>query len=219
MHSMFAILFCFAIVVGINGAWLKQPASINKDAVELTQLLEKLWSLKPDILNRLKPFVYCEIMDKCCEDKDRVEAISIMSQYIINTDDGRFEQIMQTCMNSSTSNMPDHVCSSIVKSIVSIETVYRDSNVRKYLDIIDRHGIGLSGIIDQIQLTCNSEEFHAFACLSNKKLMEKCANKVLQKIYNLDYKNYQKIIENAKQLMTEVNQQISTALTKDTNKE
>jgi hypothetical protein len=148
-------------------------------------------------------------MDKCCEDKDRVEAVSLIGQYTIRTDGDRFVQIMQTCMNLSTSNKADHVCSSIVKSIVPTEIVFKDSNARKYFNIIDHHGTVLNDFIDRMHLACNSEELHAFICLSNKKLMQKCINKVLQKIYNDDYKNYQKIIENTKQVMIAANQQIS----------
>jgi hypothetical protein len=214
---MFTILFCIGIIVGMHCARLKQPASINKDSTEITQLLEKIWSRKPDPLNRAEPLIYCAVMDKCCEDKDRVEAISLMNQYSINSDGDRFLQIMQGCMNSSNSKKEDHVCSSVVKSKFSTEAIFNDNNVRIYMDIINHRVTGLNQFVDEISSTCNNKELHAFICLSNNKLMQKCIVKVLQKTYDGDYKNYQTNIEGLKEMMISANEQISEELSIDRN--
>ena len=203
MHSMFTILFCIGIIVGINCARLKQPASINKDSTEIAQLLEKIWSKKPDVLNYADPIIYCAIIDKCCEDKDRVEAASLM-----NSDGTRFEQIMQGCMNSSNSKKADHACSSVVKSPVSTETLFNDKNVQKYMNITNR-STGLNKMVDEMSSACNSEELHAFMCLSNTKLMQKCIVKVLQENYDSDYKNYQTNIKALKEMMISANEHLS----------
>ncbi len=219
MNLMFVILVYITFVVDINGAWLKQPTSINNDAVELTQLSEKSWSLKPAIIMRAEPFIYCQVIDKCCEDEDRVEAVSLMHQRIQHAEEDRFVKLMHMCMNSSTSNKENQKCSSVVQSMISPETLFKDSDVRKYFSLIDHHNKELEHYFDLFPSSCNSEEVHAFTCLSNKKLIKKCVSKVLQNIYNNDYKNYQKTIVNIKKMLIILNQQLSEAFTKNINTE
>jgi hypothetical protein len=104
MHRSVVALFSIIFVVDIHEAFLKTPASINKDAIEMAQLAEKLWSFKPDILNHARNLTYCPIIDQCCDEEDRSEAISLMNpfEYRALTDD--LENVMERCMNTTKSN-------------------------------------------------------------------------------------------------------------------
>jgi len=221
MHRVFDTLFCIIFVISINGVWLKPPASIDTDAIELTQLMEKFWSLKPIIFKRTRPWVYCQVIDKCCEDEDRSEAVSLISQYLDGTNRYRFIEVIITCMSSSTLNKADQLCSSIFESIIPARITYQNSDVKKYIRIIRKYKKELDNIFDQILSTCNSEEVHAFFCLSNKKLMETCVVKILQKLYDDDDddKNDQDFIVNTKQLLIDLNQQLSEAFIENTDGE
>jgi hypothetical protein len=217
MNRIFISLFCISFFVDINGASIEQTVSINEDAIEIGELTEKLWSLKPAVLNNRKPLIYCQIIDKCCNDEDRDEAISLMSQFMDGTGKTRFVQIINTCMHSTNSNEGNQLCQTVVQSIIPSRIPYQNSNVEKYFDILSRSNRQLGGFFNHIISSCNSEELHALFCLSNKKLVENCAGKILQKIYDDDYENYQTIMLNTKRVLTDLNQQLSKAFIKNAN--
>lgn len=219
MSYILVTLLYIIFVVGINGAWLKESGSTNEDAIELTELIVKLWSLKPDVMKRARPLVYCRIINECCDDEERSEAISLMGQVIHGTPEYHFAEIMLTCINSTTANQANELCSSIVDSIISMRMASKYSNMKKYFDITNKYDKELNNLVNYILSTCNSEEIHAFFCLSNKKLMEICSGRVLQTIYDDDYKNYQETITNTKQILINLNQQLSRAFIKNNNVE
>jgi hypothetical protein len=209
MYRVLFALFCIIFVVGINGAWLKQLTSIDEDANELAQLAEEFWSLKPAILKRAKPFVYCQIIDQCCNDEDRSEAVSLMGQYIYGSDGYQFAELMLTCMNPTASNKSNKLCLSTVESIVSLRTIYQNPDVKKYISITRNYEKELISIHNYVLSTCNSEEIQAYFCLSNKKLVETCSGKILQKIYDNVYTNYEEFVADTKQALIDINQQLS----------
>ncbi len=217
MHRILITLFCIIFVVGINGAWLKPLTSIDEDAIAITQLLEKFWSLKPAILKNTRPLVYCQIIDQCCEDEDRSKAISLMSQYIDGTDRYSFTEVMYTCINLTASNKADESCSSILTSVVPPRIAYSNSDVKKYFDIISKYVKELDHYFYDITLTCNSEETHAVLCSSDRKLIEICTGKILQKIYDDNDKNYQAIMMNTKRVLIDLHQQLFEAFIENTN--
>ncbi len=219
MHLMFAILFCIGIVVGINGAWLKQPASINQDAVELAQLTQKCWSLAPTVMKKARPLVYCRIIDQCCDDEDRTEAVSLFGQFIVGTDEGRFAQIMEKCMNSTNSNKGNQLCSSIVQSIIQPYIFHKHPDVKRFFNILDQYDKPISIVFDPIGSVCNSEETHSLICSSKITFAEKCISKALRKTYDDNSRDYQKNILDTKQAFTTINQQLSKAFISNANTE
>jgi hypothetical protein len=216
---MFAILFCIGIVVGINGAWLKQPASINQDAVELAQLTQTFWSLAPAAMKRAKPLVYCQIIDQCCNDEDRTEAVSLIGQSIDGTDEGRFVQTMQKCMNSTNSNEGNQLCPSIVQSISQSYIFRKHPDVKKFFNILDQYDKPIAIVFDPVGSVCNSEEIHSLICSSKITFAEKCISKALRKIYDNKSHDYQKNVLDAKQAFTTINQQLSKAFISNANTE
>lgn len=219
MNLIFVTLFCISFFIGINGASIEQPVSMNEDAIEIAELTEKLWSLKPAVLNNRRPLIYCQIIDKCCGDEDREEAISIMSQFMDGTGKNRFVQIMDKCMHSTDSTETNQLCPAVVQSFIPSRIAYRRSTIEKYFDILSRYNRQLGDFYDHITSSCNSEELHALFCLSNKKLVERCTDKILQKIYDNNYENYETITMNTKRVLTDINQQISKVFTKNANTE
>lgn len=215
MHRTFVGLFAIIFVVGIQGASRRTPASIDEDTIELTQLTEKVWSLKPAILKNAKPLVYCQVMDECCGEEDHSKAISLIDPNNV-FDLVEFENIMGQCMNTTNSNNGNQLCTAVIKSIVPPWIVYRDSNIDKYMNIMDKYMNGLNKL-DEWITACNAKENHAILCLSNTKLIESCTGKMLQKIFDIDYKNYEKAIKNIKQLLTDATQELQTVLVEDIN--
>ena len=221
-YCTFVALFAIICMVGIEGASRKTPASINKDAIKLAQLAEKIWSLKPAILKQGRPLIYCEVMNKCCEEEDRSKAISFLDASNDLDFDG-FENVMKQCMNTTTSNKGNQLCTAVIESIVPPWIIYRNANMgtymgtmNRYIDIIDKYVKNLDKS-DEWALVCNGEEMHALLCLSNTKLVESCVGKMLQQLFDSDYKNYEKTIKDMKQILTKANQDLVTALVEDTS--
>lgn len=217
MYRVLIVLLCIIFVNEINGVSLRQWISIDEDTIELTELIGKFWSLKPNTLKRTKPLIYCRMIDTCCDEEDRLEAISSMSDFIHGNGEIYFAEIMLTCLNSTVSNHPDSLCSSVVDSILSLRMASKYSDVKKYLDITSKYDKDIKNLINSILSTCNNEEIHSFFCLSQKKLMETCMNKVLQRIYNDNHVTYEDIIINTKQILFNLNQQLSQIFIKNIN--
>jgi len=208
MHPIVVALFCIIFVVGAHGAAHKTPTSIDKDATELAQLAEKIWSFKPAILKRLKPLAYCQVIDQCCENEQRSEAISLFDQVMSNIYPDRLENLMEECVDTTTSNKEKQLCPGIIESIRPWWIIGRNPDAKKYRNIFMNYLMNITGF-DNIKGDCNSEEIHAFVCSSNTKLVKSCAGKILQEIYDNDYKNYPKTIKSLKQLLINANQELS----------
>jgi len=217
MHRGIVALFCIIFVVDVRGASLKTPASIDKDAIETARLVEQLWSFKPAILKRTKPLIYCQIIDQCCEDEDRLKGISLMNPLMSNNGVDSFENVMERCMNTTTSNKENQQCPVTIKSIIPSWTIFRNLDVKKYMDIVKKYMNKLEKVFEDTTFVCNSEEIHAFTCLSNTKLVESCAGKILQELYDYDYKNYQNNIKYIKQTLIDANQELVRVFIKNTN--
>jgi hypothetical protein len=217
MYSIVIALIFINFVGDINGALLKSPASIDEDAVELAQLIQKLWSFRPALLQRTKPVVYCEFIDECCATEDRLEAISLIGQYSSSYARYHFNQIMATCMNSTRLQRENPFCSSFSGSIISQRMAYQNADVKKYIDVIDNHEKDFLKMFFRITSTCNGEQMHALLCSTNKKLIQTCAGKLLQDIYDRnDYKNYQEIARKTNKGLVHIIQELSEIFTKNT---
>jgi hypothetical protein len=216
MHRIVFSLFCIIFVVGAHGAAPKILAPIHKDAIELTQLAEKIWSLKPAIFKRTKPCVYCEVIDQCCEKKHRSEAISFFDQPIVTNND--FENLIEQCINTTTSNKEKQLCPGIIKSIVPWWIANENPDIKKYQYILMKYLNNITEF-DNIRGNCNGEEIHAFMCSSNTKLVKSCAGKLLQEIYDNDYKNYRKTIKSLKNTLINADQELSKEFIQKTKTE
>lgn len=82
MHRIVLALFCIIFVVGAYGAARKMLPPVHKDAIEVAQLAEKIWSLKPAVFQRSTHLAYCQVIDQCCKKKHRSEAISFFDKHI-----------------------------------------------------------------------------------------------------------------------------------------
>lgn len=217
MHRSVVALFCIIFVVDVYGASRKISTSIDKDVIEITRRAEKLWSLKPAIFKRAKPMVYCQIMDQCCDTQDRLQAVSLLLENIFGTDGNRFVNIVETCMNTTTFNKENQLCSATVKSIVSPWMISQNLDAAKYMGIMYKF-MNIFKEFNYITFSCNSEEIHALFCLSSTKLVESCAGKMLQKIYDYDQKSYGKTIKRIKQIFINTEQELIKVLIKKKKK-
>jgi hypothetical protein len=213
---MYCILIVFFCIADISGTSLKPSTSIDKHATELAELIIETWSYRPALLRRTKPEVFCSIIDECCENEDRVEAISLIGLYSYGFARYHLNKVMKTCMNSTSSTKGKQYCSSFQEIIISQRTAYEDSVVKQYIDIIDSYEKDLLKMYFRISSSCNSQQIHALVCSSNPKLVEKCAEKMLHEIYDHhDYKNSQEIAMKIKQVLIELNQKLSEKLIKN----
>ena len=216
MYCILIVFFCINFVAGINVASLKPSTSIDKHATELAELIIETWSYRPALLRRTKPEVFCPIIDECCEDEDRLEAISLFGRYSYGFSRYYLNKIMETCMNTTSSIKGKQYCSSFQERIISQRIAYEDSVVKQYMDIIDFYEKDLLKMHYRISSSCNSQQIHALVCSSNPKLVEKCTEKMLHEIYDHhDYKNSQKIAMKIKQVLIELNQKLSEKFIKN----
>jgi hypothetical protein len=219
MHRVLVALFCFIFVVGINGAWLKLPTTVDEDSIEIGRLLTDFWSIKPAIVGKMEPFIYCQVIDQCCENEHRSQATSLFFSFAVErSDDGQFLEVINECVNSTALHDTTQWCSSYQKAIVSSWTAREDPDAIKYFSVIHQNLTKAEKILDRIFSVCNNEEFHAFICSSTKKLVETCLARILQAINDEDgYKAYQEYIVKAKQELITSNQQLSQLFTKNGN--
>ena len=184
MYRVLAVSIYIIFVVGINGASIESPTSIDENAIELTQLIVKALSKMPDILRKTEPFAYCQVIDKCCGDEDRSKVMSLLEDRHGRNNRFRFHEIMKTCMKTNTSPKTEQFCSSFEQSIILTHTVSEDPEVEQYGIKISKHSNELRSMLHHIISTCNGEQIHAVFCTSNNKLLETCFGSILQEIYD-----------------------------------
>ncbi|CAF5105272.1 unnamed protein product, partial [Rotaria sp. Silwood1] len=193
MHWIFASLSCIIFAISIHGTTVKRQAFINKDAIQMAGLVEKCWSLKPDGLSKKGPLAYCNVIEKCCSNEHRSQAISISASILkLNDDDAALSEFIDTkCINSTTFDNENQWCSSfrlLVNDNILSERDVEDPDVEKYRTELQKYAQEASELLENALSTCTGEELYSFMCLSNKNLMKTCAGKLLQKLY--DYNGY-----------------------------
>lgn len=218
MHRIFVVLFYIIFAVGIKGAWIELSTSIDEDAVELTQLTETFWSLKPAVFQKKGPLVLCQFIDECCTTENRLQAISSMVYSIVHEyrNKNRYNQVINKCISSIDSKEVNQSCLSLNKLLFPIITEQDKSMIKQHRKIIMNYFLELNNLVTYVNEKCNNEEIHALLCSSNTKLVKTCASKILQVIYNEDgYEIYQEFLTKTKQILVDLNQRLK----KNTNSE
>ena len=219
MNVLCIAVFCIILIVDVDAASLKQSASIQNDAKELSELLVKIWSMKPAILKRVFPAVSCELIDKCCKAENRAKATALMSQEEEIFNYGMPERIIEMCVNSSPASKIDRTCSAVIKSRVSHQAAENDSAVEEYLNIISTVGGQEIMLFRWIRRSCEAKHVQAFLCLSNRELVEECANKVLGMASDDNYIDYAAMMMSAKQTFLNIIEKLSKKFPKNPNDE
>lgn len=221
MHRFLITLAYIIFVSNINGDGIQSPTSIDEDAIEFAGLIAKFWSLKPAVFQKLEPFIYCQVIEECCGDEQHSQAIPLWFPSSYNDDiKSHFVEVINECVNSTTLNEANQWCSSFRQSIISSKVFDQDPNAKRFKTMIAKYKNELRRVFGQIYITCNNEEIYAFLCLSNKKLIETCAGKILgnrHSLFSFSYQYYEEYITKGKQILIDVNQELSQMSFKNTN--
>ncbi|CAF3895380.1 unnamed protein product [Rotaria sp. Silwood1] len=83
---------------------VKRQAFINKDAIQMAGLVARCWSLKSDGLSKKGSFAYCNVIEKCCSDEHRSQAISLFASDLkLGDNKAALSELIDTkCINSTT---------------------------------------------------------------------------------------------------------------------
>jgi hypothetical protein len=221
MHRILLVLFCIIfVVVGINGVWIKLVPSVNEDAIELAQLAEQFWSLKPAVFQRKGPLVLCQFIDECCSTENRFQAISFIVSSIANEyrNKNRYARVLNSCINSTAMEKANQSCP-LLNQIISPSITQEDKfDIIQHRRVIVNYYTQLNNLTNHVYESCNNEEIHALLCLSNTKLIRSCVNKILQEIYDDNgYDGYQEFIIETKKILIDLNQQLSSLSMKNKN--
>ncbi|CAF1072818.1 unnamed protein product [Adineta steineri] len=202
------ILFFMVFIVSINGVSIKPVSSTDNDAIELAQLAEKIWSLKPAALQTKGPLVICQFIDKYCTNENRFQAISSMVSSIVNEyrSKHRYARVLNKCISKTVLEETKQSCP-ILQQLISPTITQQDKfNIIQYQRVLMSYFTELNILISHVQTSCNDEEIHGFLCSSNMTLITTCTNKILREIYNDN--NYEEVIIKTKQALTDLNQEL-----------
>ncbi|CAF1394375.1 unnamed protein product [Adineta steineri] len=196
----------------INGASLQLSTSIDSDAVELSNLVEKFWSSKPAEINKVQPFIYCKVLDTCCEEKQRQEAIPLFFTASFDIDDrNRFLETVGSCVNSTEQNGGDKWCQTYSQEMISPWNLRSNPQAVQFKQVMMKLLEKLENIDPNAPDICDDEEKYAFMCLTNKKLTQRCVHKMLKDlIKRLGYKSFEELVMKYKQALIDINQEWST---------
>ncbi|CAF0829059.1 unnamed protein product [Adineta steineri] len=211
MHRILIVLSYVIFISFISGASFKSRTSSDSDAIELTDLWEKLWASKPAEYNEIEPFIYCKPIETCCEGKQRQKTI-LMS--LFNTFDfnkiNRFRKIIGSCVNSTEQNEVDKWCQTFSQETIELQDPEINYQVRQFEQLTMEFLEKLEKIDDDVADLCGNETTYAFMCLSDKKVIQRCFRKLLRNaIKRLGYKSYRKLIMEIKQALIDINQKWS----------
>ncbi|CAF1120407.1 unnamed protein product [Adineta steineri] len=215
MYCFFIGLLNILIVIGINSSSHKLSSSsslIDKDAENMAELFEKIWSLKPVSVGKLEPFGYCQVIEECCTNEYRSKAISSFVAFLDNHNvKNRFIQTLNQCIKSTNFiDENNELCSSFQSSIIDHRNDLNDPDVQKFVIAIGKYQKEVERLISTIDSNCNDKEKHAIICLSNKHLLKTCVTKILQYSNHIDGDEfYQEILMKTKQIFNDIHQQLS----------
>ncbi|CAF3875015.1 unnamed protein product [Adineta steineri] len=217
MHHILIVFSYVIFISSINGASLQLSTSIDSDAVELSNLVEKFWSSKPAEINKVQPFIYCKVLDTCCEEKQRQEAIPLFFTASFDIDDrNRFQEIVGSCVNSTEQNGRDKWCQTYSQEMISPWDLRSNSKVIQFGQLLMKFDKKITIFDMGTTEVCDDEEKYAFMCQSNKKSIQKCVGKLLQNaIKRFDHKTYEELVMENKQALIDINEEWSAISTKN----
>ncbi|UJR32908.1 hypothetical protein I4U23_020369 [Adineta vaga] len=212
MFCIYIVLFCIIHVLNTNGAWIQTTISMNEHAKDLAHLGETFWSLKPVVFQNEGPLVLCQFIDEyCTTETNRMQAISLMTSSIVNEyrSKKRYNQVLTTCMNSTTLENVQQ-SSPLIHRMLSPMITQRDKhNIIQHRKIIMNYFTELNDLLNYMNKSCNAEEIHALLCLSNTELLITCVQKILQDIYEKNNSAiYEEFIEKTKEILVDLNTQL-----------
>ncbi|CAF0872286.1 unnamed protein product [Adineta steineri] len=212
MHRILIVLSYVIFISYINGASFQLPASTDSDAVELSNLVEKFWSSKPVEINKVDPVIYCKVVETCCEENQRQEAIPLFFSESFDTDDkNRFKEIVGSCVNSTVQKGGDKWCQTYSQEMISPWNLRSNSQVMQFRQVMMKLLEKRENIDNNTPDICDDEEKYAVMCLTNKKLTQRCVHKMLKDlIKRLGYKSYEELVMKYKQALIDINQEWST---------
>jgi len=75
---------------------------VNEDAIELAQLAEQFWSLKPAVFQRKGPLVLCQFINECFSTENRFQATPFIVSSIANEyrNENHYARVLNSCINS-----------------------------------------------------------------------------------------------------------------------
>ncbi|CAF2961431.1 unnamed protein product [Rotaria sp. Silwood2] len=210
MHKTIAILSLLIFVATIDGKPQRSSSLIKTDAKELAELMEKLWAESSnDEKNLLKQT--CQVVKKCCPPTAISKVVSSSKSNIFNDP---ASQIATICLNTSDHADIAKKCPSALKlkpssssssspfdklgNNIDLETLAIASRIMKDQSTMD-------DFVNHLHNACNTAEQYALLCMSNKKLLQSCIGKHIQKKFvpgnKTAYETYVKIV---KMMLTDI---------------
>jgi hypothetical protein len=202
--SNIVVLVFFAIIIGIiNGSPQRPSTLIDTDAKQLSVSLDKLWTFMLNVgVEEVKS--KCEILVKCCSSKSYAPTLSRMAT---NFSIDPFAITFHACFGSLDPAHLAKACPSALTLRTPLKFVSNDDNYDDESDpiarILDKHIGVIKDLLKNIPPACNEKEVYAFLCQTNKKLLQSCIKKTLQKQF--DSQGSKKYKEVAKKFKDGVN--------------
>src|SRR5262249_46902340 len=130
----------------------------------------------------------------------------------------RYRSIINKCINSTDLKEASQYCPLLHNLMFPLITAQDRSDIIEYMNIIMDYIEELNNLTDHVYESCDDEEIHALLCLSNTTLVNACAAKILQEVYDDNgYIFYQEFIVKTKQTLIDMNQQLLQLSVKNTN--
>lgn len=231
MTRILILLFCLLLSGTINGHLFPILKSFNeytpplsqleKDAAELTLLLEEFWSLKPATVLEEGPLVLCRIFDECCEEKERSRAISTFISFMTggSTTDLTLEKVIENCVDLTDLKESIPTCPLIRNALYPVRPTQLISNAEEY----GKLWFNFAGKVDILNnvtfATCDNEEWHAALCLTNTTLVKNCVTKLFQAIQRISsLRIYQNFVKETKEQLLKINRRLVYSELKNTQK-
>ncbi|CAF1146648.1 unnamed protein product [Rotaria sp. Silwood1] len=157
------------------------------------------------ILKETKP--KCQALAKCCSSKDYSKALSLMA---VNFSIDPLPVMFSACLGSLDPSHLAKTCPSALKfsSPLAFEpdSDTDDDNSNPFIAQLNKSREPIRDILQNIARVCKSNEAYSYICLSNKKLLQTCVKKILEKQLNTNgMKNYKELTNNYKNAFNSIN--------------
>ncbi|CAF3725268.1 unnamed protein product [Adineta steineri] len=198
----------------VNGASVQLATSIDSDAIELADLMGKFWSSKPAEISKTEPFIYCKVLETCCKEENREEAVPLVFSGLLD-DKNRLLEIVGSCVNSTEQNGGNKWCDTYSQEIILPWDLRSNFQIEQFGQLLVKFDKKIS-IFEVGAEVCDDEEKYAFMCQSNKKIVQRCFHKLLQNaIKQFGYKSYEELVMEDKQALIDINQEWSAVSVKN----
>jgi hypothetical protein len=191
-HTIFIV--SLLVFFGNIGGSLQRPSSpstsTNTDAKDITELVEKLFSLAS---KEEKAFtkLECQIAKQCCQPKAYKKLFSILSKD--NVTKNTASEVGTVCLNTPARDVIAKKCPLALKLTPSSGKKPKEKPVTPEIAVaalkIMKHGSIVPDFGTDVEHSCNPEEIYAFNCVSNQKVLQSCIGKVIQAKTNPRNKN------------------------------